>query len=140
MDVTTTNTIARRTAQTRCPGCGGEVDHEHEVGRAARRRAYCSETCRRRSQRARSFAKRHGDVFPGVLGGDTAEGTKAASKPLKLNGRNRHIASSIPPHLWAQIVETEIVDRHRWHQVVSSGGVKCDVTRIRPRALTGASS
>ena len=72
-------------APTRCPGCGGPVRHDDEIGRAARRRSYCSVTCRRRHQRARDFAIRFGDdAFFRRPGVDTAGGEKAPRKPLKL--------------------------------------------------------
>jgi hypothetical protein len=77
----------RATAAKRCPGCGARVEHDHEVGRAARRREYCNDRCRRRLHRNRHFDQRFSQ-FSSPMGTDTGAGTKAPCKPLKSRAEN----------------------------------------------------
>jgi hypothetical protein len=69
--------------------------------------------------------------------------TPIAARPRtllkKVNGfnglRGCKSRSSIPAEQWRAIVEVEIFDGRRWRGVVSSGGVACEVSNLRPRAL-----
>jgi hypothetical protein len=59
--------------------------------------------------------------------------------PKKLNGakglHGSKVRSSTPRSLLREVIETEIFAGRSWRPVVSSGGVSCEVSVLRPRAL-----
>jgi hypothetical protein len=111
---------ARRDAPVTCPACG------RRVTRKARQQIFCSRRCRQRANYAKAVAE----------GRWTAPPTKPSKKANGLNGlQARKGRSSISPERWRAIVEVEIFGGRRWQAVVSSDGVSCQVSQLRPRAL-----
>jgi hypothetical protein len=68
-------------AQTKCPGCRKPVSHDHEHGRAARRRTYCLERCRRQAERTRAWNARHASTARRAI---ISRPEGGPSNPLKL--------------------------------------------------------
>jgi hypothetical protein len=123
-----TNLAARRDAPVVCRVCGRCVE------RAARQQLYCSRACRERGKER---------VRKASLGPTTG----APPNPLKkLNGANglhgSKARSSTPQNLLRDVIETEIFAGRSWRPVISSDGVVCWVSTLRPRALrdNGAAS
>jgi hypothetical protein len=116
-----TNLAARRDIPVVCRVCGRRVE------RAARQQLYCSRVCRERGKER---------VRKASLGGDTGA---PPNPPKKLNGNNHFGAgksrSSIPQNLWREVIETEVFAGRSWRPVISSDGVFCEVSTLRPRAL-----
>jgi hypothetical protein len=136
-------------ALTKCPGCGEAVSHNREHSRAARRRTYCSTRCRRRAERTRAWNARSAisprtAIIPGPEGASTRDGRKAPSNPLKsLADNSRKLKSRggiwrgdspFDGDLWQHVLNVEVIAR-RWRSITSSGGVVCEVSVLRPRAL-----
>jgi hypothetical protein len=121
MDLAATNLAARRDAPVVCRVCGRRVE------RAARQQLYCSRICRERGkQRIRKAS----------LGPTTGA---PPNPPKKLNGANglhgSKVRSSIPQNLLREVIETEVFAGRSWRPVLSSDGVSCEVSTLRPRAL-----
>jgi hypothetical protein len=57
----------------------------------------------------------------------------------KINGANdlhgSKARSSIPQNLLRDVIEIEIFAGRTWRPVISSDGVSCEVSTLRPRAL-----
>ena len=121
LPMVTTNLASRRDAPVVCRVCGRRVE------RAARQQLYCSRVCRERGkQRVRKAS----------LGRDTGA---PPNPPKKLNGVNglqgSKARSSPPPNLLREVIETEVFAGRAWRPVISSDGVSCEVSTLRPRAL-----
>jgi hypothetical protein len=121
MILATTNLAARRDAPVLCRVCGRRVE------RAARQQRYCSRICRERGKER---------VRKASLGGDTGA---PPNPPKKLNGINglqgAKARSSTPQNLLREVIETEVFGDRSWRPVISSDGVSCEVSTLRPRAL-----
>jgi hypothetical protein len=127
MTLAATNLAGRRDLPVVCAACGRRVE------RTARGQLYCGTRCRKRANYAKAIAEGRFGARPAQ---DTALGT---NPPKKLNGANQFGAgksrSSIPPNLLREVIETEVFAGHSWCPVLSSGGVYCEVSILRPRAL-----
>ena len=119
----------RRDALVVCPSCG------RSMPRKARQQIYCSTPCRQRANYAKAVAEGR---FEPPLTKDTVRPT---NPPKKVNGINALRApksgSSIAPERWRAIVELEVFGGRRWQAVVSSDGLTCEVSLLRPRARDG---
>jgi hypothetical protein len=129
MTAVATHLAVRRDEIVACPTCG------RHVPRRARQQRYCSERCRERD-RSRS---RKSALQPAKSGARYPT-SRAPRNPLKkINGANllrpEKSGSRVPPKLWREIVQVEVFGARDWRPVVSSGGVTCEVGKLRPRAL-----
>ena len=118
----------RRDAPVTCPVCG------RRVRRKARQQTFCSRRCRQRANYANRIAQGRFNTF-------ATQDTALPTNPLEnVHGVNALQApkswSSIAPERWRAVVEVEVWGGHRWQAVVSSDGVTCEVTELRPRALS----
>jgi hypothetical protein len=110
-----------RNAPVICFRCG------RAVPRQARQQKFCSARCREAAkQRSRKA----------FLGQDTGA---PPNPPKKVNGfnilRTQKNGSSIPQNLRRTVIEAEAFGGRKWRQVTSSGGVVCEVSTLRKRAL-----
>jgi hypothetical protein len=116
-----TNLVSRRDAPVVCARCG------RTVSRQSRQQKYCSAHCR---ELARERSRK------AFLGQDTGA---PANPPKKINGfkslsapkSGSSIALKAPRH----VVEAEVFGGRAWSPVISSGGVVCEVSTLRKRAL-----
>jgi hypothetical protein len=103
------------------------------VKRAARWQLFCSTRCRKRANYAKAVAEGR---FNPRMTRDAALGTQSHKK---LNGHNNFdIAKSrsrTPQNLLREVIETEVFGGRSWRPVISSGGVSCEISTLRPRAL-----
>jgi hypothetical protein len=128
MTAVATHLAGRRDEIVACPTCG------RHVPRKARQQRYCSARCcelaRQRSRKAINALK---------SGGRYPYSGAPANPPKKINGANALQAlksrSRVPPDLWREIVQIELFGGRDWRPIVSSGGVTCEVGKLRPRAL-----
>jgi hypothetical protein len=137
----------RRDQIVACPTCG------RQVRRKARQQIYCSGACRKRAFEAERGAptdppKKANDVSAPrdceatdalKNGGRRPDSGAPTNPPKKINGANSLQAlksqSRVPPDLWREILAVEVFGGRDWLPVVSSGGVTCEVGKLRPRAL-----
>jgi hypothetical protein len=110
-----------------CPICG------RIVTRKARQQRFCSDRCRERNREGERGKTRSRKA---LLGGDTG----APRAPIeKANGFKSLPApksgSSIALKAPRKVLETEVFGGRTWRQVVSSGGVVCEVGTLRKRTL-----
>jgi hypothetical protein len=115
-----------RNAPVVCLRCG------RSVPRQARQQLYCSDACRERGrERTRVGAIKKGARYLP---------TSAPANPQKkVNGFNLLSApksgSSLGSGAPRWVIEVEVFGGRAWRQVVSSGGVVCEVGTLRKRAL-----
>jgi hypothetical protein len=126
-NMVTTDFAARRDAPVVCRVCGRHVE------RAARGQAYCSTRCRKRANYAKAVAEGRFGARPAQ---DTALGT---NPPKKLNGANglhgSKARSSPSQSLLREVIETEVFAGRTWRPVISTDGIRCEVSTLRPCTL-----
>jgi hypothetical protein len=100
---------------------------KRSVPRKARQQKYCSARCRELAK------ERSRKAF---LGQDTGA---PPNPPKKINGFKSlpvpKTGSSISPKVPRRVIEVEVFGGREWQQTTSSGGVACEVSTLRPRAL-----
>jgi hypothetical protein len=130
----------RRTDPVCCPICG------RTVPRKARQQRFCSARCRGRGKEHTRGKERSRKASPAETAVQTIKNgvgypTTGAptTPPEKANGFNlfgppksgSSIALQAPP----RVIEAEVFGGRVWRQVVSPGGVVCEVGALRKRAL-----
>ena len=117
---------ARRDAPVICAGCG------RHVARRMRNQRYCSKRCRQRANYSEKVKR--GDFSARRIGG-TALPTTPPKNARKFSALQRaKLQSSSGIIAQARVLDAEIFDRD-WELVVSTGGVRLQVSRLRRRAL-----
>ena len=114
-----------------CASCGRVLIAKH----TGRKRHYCSDRCRDRARQDRAYAFRGTAIGAGSRVPRNAGNSSNISKNC---GQDFGGRASVDPQLWRAIVELEIFAGRDWRELVSSDGVRCEVTALRPRALREA--
>ena len=112
-----------------CAGCGAPL-----IGCRADT-IYCGPTCRQRGHRA--VTERPDDVRAGPPNSANCTAVVSRLDPRSTRSRNpRNAGGSVAPITGpVAVVEVEVFAARDWRAVVSSDGVVCEVSPLRPRAL-----
>ena len=113
-----------------CASCGRALEARH----AGRKRRYCSDRCRDANCRQLNFEFCGTTRYPCQAKPRNAKNSQDTSSTSQADFAGRGCADK---RLWCSIIETEIFSGRDWREVISSDGVRSEVTTLRPRALRG---
>lgn len=111
-----------------CACCG----HAIKPKRRGRSPKYCSARCRDDGRRSRNYASFGLARYPSSRVPRNATNHSIETMPYKGCLTDRGAVNS---GLWREIVATEVINPHRWRQIVSADGVVSYQTTLRQPAL-----